>query len=157
MNLENSSEYSQTAQPYRAHSSSHVTEETLYKLLTDLPGESPQPSGDQWVVNASEPTSNAPVVTGGPLPSYSWNLVVGITASVVFLLVTAAVLFGLTVFRNYMKKRNRTLSADTGVFSPRRGSKAGLDMIDNTVVMIAHSSLERSGSIRKQIQKFLSR
>ncbi|XP_038074234.1 uncharacterized protein LOC119742401 [Patiria miniata] len=135
-----------------------MTEDAPYQLLPH------STAGVGWDDNAGltkqSPAENTIPRAGDDVftPSqYTWNLIIGITASVVFVLVTIAALFGLIAFKRYMRKRNRTLSADTGVFSPRRGSKAGLDMIDNAVVLTSHSSLQRSGSLRKQFQKFLSR
>ncbi|XP_022096352.1 uncharacterized protein LOC110982320 [Acanthaster planci] len=137
-----------------ASSTNPVTEDPPYHLLSQSTG-----TASAWTGGLSK---EAPSSVNGPddifTPSqYTWNLILGITASVIFVLVTVAALFGLIAFKRYMRKRNRTLSADTGVFSPRRGSKAGLDMIDNSVVLTSHSSLQRSGSLRKQFQKLLSR
>ena len=62
------------------------------------------------------------------------NILMGSIASLTFLLITAGLLLGIVGLQRYLRRRNQTLSEDTGVFSPRRGSKAGLDMIDNQVV-----------------------
>lgn len=66
----------------------------------------------------------------------TWNFWLGVIASIFLIMLAASVLIGLTCFRNYLRRRNRTLSDDTGIFAPRRGSKAGLDMIDHDVKVI---------------------
>ena len=63
-----------------------------------------------------------------------WNVTLGAIASGLFVLVTAGLLLAVVGLQKYLRRRNQTLSEDTGVFTPRRGSKAGLDMIDNQVV-----------------------
>lgn len=67
----------------------------------------------------------------------TWNFWLGVVASAFLILLAAVALIGLTLVRNYLRRRNRTLSDDTGIFAPRRGSKAGLDMIDHNVTVVS--------------------
>lgn len=67
----------------------------------------------------------------------TWNVWLGILASGFLILLATVSLIGLTFVRNYLRRRNRTLSDDTGIFAPRRGSKAGLDMIDHNVTVVS--------------------
>ncbi|XP_072030317.1 uncharacterized protein [Amphiura filiformis] len=90
-------------------------------------------------------------------PDYdTWNITLGAISSGLFVLVTAGLLLAVIGLQKYLRRRNQTLSDDTGVFTPRRGSKAGLDMIDNQVVLTGHSSLQR-GSAQLALQNELKR
>ncbi len=83
--------------------------------------------------DSSSSSSSQELLTNSPELD-TWNISLGAIASVVFVLVTAGLLLAVIGLQKYLRRRNQTLSDDTGVFTPRRGSKAGLDMIDNQVV-----------------------